>query len=167
MQTPGKARAVGRTLSGGALAFAPDSRRLAMPSVGGVSVVDVPSGRVVTTINEHPRDLTFSPDGALLVVTALSKARIYAVSTNDSLVEKGAVALEPDSTVTSVSVSPDSRFLALGGARRVTIFSLSNLATVATLAEHNDIIRGALFDPAGTSIAAFGGPTGPTIWHVQ
>jgi WD40 repeat protein len=167
VQTPGRARAVGRALSGGALAFTPDSRRLAVPSIGGVSVVDVASGREAMTIPNHPTRLGFSPDGRFFISSAGFAARIYALGPDDTTVEAGTLPFEDNSNVMSISVSPDSRFLALGGGRIVKIFTLPDRGLVTTLSDHNDIVRGARFSPDGTRIAAFGGPTGPTIWQLH
>ena len=162
----GEARAVGRTLTGGAIAFAA-SGRIAVSSVDGVIFTEVPGGRVLKSIHDYPTRLGFSPDGRFFISSAFFDARVYAVQPDASLADIGRAPLEHDANVMSVSVSRDSRLLALGGGQIVKLFTLPDLFLVATLSDHRDIVLGARFSPDGKSIAAFGGATGPTIWQLE
>jgi WD40 repeat protein len=167
VQTAGRARAVGRTLPGLAIAFTPNSQRLAVPSIKGIIFADVPSGRITASIADYPNRVGFSPDARFFISSSQCQAQVYALGPDDSFAGRREVYFEHNANVMSVSVSPDSRLLALGGGRIVKLLSLSELALVATLTNHHDIVLGARFSPDGARIAAFGGPSGPTIWQLQ
>jgi WD40 repeat protein len=166
VQTPGRARAVGRTTTGAPMAFFPSSRHLALSTVKGLVVSECPTGRIVTTVGQGPRWLGFSPDGRFLITSSLHETHIHPVLADDMVGDRRIVPFGQTFNVDSISVSSDSRLLALAGGRRVTILTLADLRLAATLTDQRQVLMGALFSPDGASIATFGGPDAPTIWAV-
>ena len=66
----------------GPAAFGPDGNRLALPRGNNVSIVSVPGGRELTSIQTRSTviGVNFSPDGDKVVACSTGRARVFAIS---------------------------------------------------------------------------------------
>lgn len=107
------------------VAFSPDGERIAGADgvAGTVKIWDVDTGRVLHTF-EKPRDaknnfphnaehILFSPDGSRLLADSgpIGLIQVWEVATNRELLR-----IETKASISSMALSPDGRFLLVGGA---------------------------------------------------
>jgi WD40 repeat protein len=166
VRTPGQARSVGRTVSGFPIAFSPTGRRLAV-SARGVLLAEPPSGRIAAQAGPGVRVFGFSPDGQFFITSSWDGTYVYSLRGDDTVAGPRHVPHSQNDPVTWVSVSPDSRFVALAQYNRIRILRLSDLGLVATIADRHGAFEGASFSPDGSSLAVFGGSARVTIWAIS
>jgi WD40 repeat protein len=71
-------------------------------------------------------------------------------------------------TSTAVTFSPDGRYLASGAAdNKIRIWRLSDLALVATLAGHTDVVNALAFSPDGSRLASGGVDNTVRLWDLH
>jgi WD40 repeat protein len=153
-----------------ALAFSPDSRRLAGGFANGRLVLwDVQQETPVLTSSQQHSDqvlgVAFGPDGKFLASaarfrrrTVFDALRLWDAETAEAVHELGADSAGSGHTaaVNSVALSPDGRWLASGsGDQTVRLWSLETRRELPALrAEHVDAVRCVAFSPDSRQLAS-------------
>jgi WD40 repeat protein len=120
-----------------ALAFSPDSQRIAVALVDRVQVIDLATQAVVTEYlwsgDRFVGDMAWSPDGRMLAVAHLSLTTIYDTATGSVIAERAG-----DSRFGSaIAFSPDSTLLALGNdAYQIEVHETISWDRLAILEDH-------------------------------
>jgi len=145
------------------LAFSPDGKTLvagmwfneAQPTYGEVVAWDLTktpaSRRVVVPKTAIPRDIHFLPDGKSLVFGEKGLVRHVSIPEGKPL---GVFDCYPsDAEIVSVAVSPDGRYLAVGGSpEAVKVLEITTGKEVDALKNKYDRVEGLMFSPAGGSL---------------
>ncbi|MEZ0014152.1 helix-turn-helix domain-containing protein, partial [Kitasatospora sp. GAS206B] len=149
-------RLFGHTGPINAVAFSPDSTRLATASADGtLKVWQVTSRQLDTTLTGHGgsvRTVAFSPDGQTLASgSADGTVRLW-----DMAGRRLPVTLFGNGGgVRSVAFSPDGRTLVSGGAdRNVRLWDTTSHTLTATLTGHTDEVLGVAYSPDGRLVAS-------------
>jgi WD40 repeat protein len=151
------------------IAFSPNSVRLVGTIGKEILLYEVPSGRVVdrwpglrTGIEFGFPSLAVRPDGKQVAVGEGARLGFFNATTGE-LVQ----ALEPavPFTISGLSFSPNSRYLAMALRGSVYLLDADSRTTVAILTEHRHSVDRIAVSPDGTRIAAIGG-SAVTVWEM-
>jgi len=153
------------------MAFSPDGRRLAIPSVGyEASIFDTDSGDRLTTLEGHQAqidEIRFSPDGQLLVTSSAydTTTRLWNVSTGRSTATlTGRRRLDRPNSV----VSADGSLILTYPMAPTQGAALWNVATGKPLCHVGGYVSGAAVSPGGGLIATtFYDRTVGAIWDAR
>jgi WD40 repeat protein/serine/threonine protein kinase len=164
----------GHTSAVDAIAFSPDSRRLVSAADDGtVKVWDVASGQEAVTLRGHTgpvAGVAFSPDGRRLASAGGGNldrtVRIWnATPVEDSYLDARSTFTEHTQDVTCLAFSRDGNLLASGSLdRSVRVRNLRTGELTQVFRPRKDI-RGVVFSPDGTHVAACGGEGTVVVWH--
>lgn len=149
------------------LAFSPDSKTLACSTLDSLILWDMETQQKRFERKTAALSMTFSPDGATLVVSGREISFLNAQTGEQTATLKG----HRDGT-TGIAFSPDGRLLATGGMDgMVRVGNLTTKRLVCTL-EHQAQVRGLAFSPDGETIAtiAWGDPQAPRgiyLWNLR
>ena len=144
------------------VAFSPDGTTLAV----GVNLLDVSTGRNVTTLERYVGPVMFSPDGRTLASGTGWKVRLWDVETG----ENTAIFEGHTNIVNSVAYSPDGTTLASGALdNTVKLWDIKRKEMIATLEGHKDGVRSIAKSPDGTTLASAGGYSDKTVklWDIK
>ena len=151
------------------IAFSPESVRLVGSTGREILLYEVPSGRVVdrwpglrTGTEFGFPSLAVRPDGKQVAVGEGVRLGFFKATTGELI-----QALEPaiPFTISGLSFSPNSRYLAMALRGSVYLLDANSRTTVAMLTEHRHSVDRVVVSPDGTSIAAVGG-SAVTIWEM-
>ncbi|KUM90266.1 hypothetical protein AQI88_38860 [Streptomyces cellostaticus] len=142
----------------GSPAFSPDGRILAIPTVAGAILWDIPRRARLTetpVAGGHP---VFSPDGRILVTIAGTNVLLWDVPRGAKVATLTGVApSDPEST--GAVFSPDGRTLATAANRAVILWDVATRHRLATLTprQYTDYsVHGLAFSPDGRVLATGG-----------
>lgn len=122
---------------------------------------------VVKFPNGHPTEVRFSRNGKLLLAAGgegakLGQATAWDVVTGDKVITVG----EEFDTVLAADISPDQKWIALGGpSRLVKIYSTKDGLQKYSLKKHTDWVTAAEFSPNGKLLATGDRAGGILIWE--
>ncbi|MCX4744565.1 helix-turn-helix domain-containing protein [Kitasatospora sp. NBC_01287] len=159
-------RLFGHTGPVNAVAFSPDSTRLATASSDGTLKLWQPADRRLdTTLTGHGgpvRAVAFSPDGRTLASgSSDGTARLWDLTGRQLPV----TLFGNGGGVRSVAFSPDGRTLASGGAdRAVRLWDTTSHTLLATLTGHSDEVLGLAFSPDGHTLASASADHDIRLW---
>ena len=164
-----------------AIAYSPDSTRLAVSSDLGIWMYDTDSGEelglfVARSPNPDAQaapvsigDIAFSPDGNTLATAGYDDViRLWDALTG----EQTATLIGHESSVTCIAFSPDGLTLASGGGyddKTVRLWNINNKQHIAILTGHESSVTCIAFSPDGLTLASGGGYDDKTIrlWDVD
>jgi mono/diheme cytochrome c family protein len=142
-----------------ALAFSPDGKQIAVGGYHEVTLWDPADGKLLRRIGNVPQQthgLAYSPDGALIAVAggtpgALGEVRLLRADGSAS-----ARALDRIGDVMlCVSLSPDGRLLAAGGADgAVRVYDVASGSRKLVIEQHADWVTAVAFGPDGKRVAS-------------
>ena len=142
-----------------ALASSPRAPLIAVGTYERIDFLDPVSRSLIGSLpfpEGEPQVLAFSRSGAVLLAAGGRPVQsgsvvLYDVKTGKRLAELG----NETDTVLAADLSPDERFVAIGGSGRVVkIFSTSNGALLHTLVKHTDWVTAIAFSPDGKLLAS-------------
>ena len=122
---------------------------------------------VVKFPNGHPAEVRFSRNGKLLLAAGgegakLGQATVWDVVTGDKVITVG----EEFDTALAADISPDQKWIALGGpSRLVKIYSTKDGLQKYSLKKHTDWVTAAEFSPNGKLLATGDRAGGILIWE--
>jgi len=152
------------------VAFSPNSARLVGTIGNEILVYEVPGGRVLTRwrglrtgIEVGYPSIAFRPDGQQVAVGDGTRLGFFNAVTGE-LVQT----LEPSKpyTISGLSFSPNSRYLAMALRGSVYLLDASSRVTVAVLTDHRHSVDRLGVSPDGTIIVAVGGSE-ITVWELS
>ncbi|QDT35776.1 WD40 domain-containing protein [Stratiformator vulcanicus] len=114
-----------------------------------------------------PEQLTFSTDGQLLIAGGgrgayLGKVVVWDVKSGQRVMEAG----DETDTVLAGELSPDRRFIALGGPKReVKGFAVEDGSLAYTITKHTDWVTALAFSPDGVLLATADRAGGLHLWE--
>ena len=159
-----------------AVAFSPDSTRLAVVSAIGIWLYDVATGTEVALLGGHTGGVTsvaFSSDGTLLASGSQDETvKLWAVATHTNI----ATLRGHTDGVWSVAFSPDGKMLASGagdpGVRfpadnTVKLWDMETNANIATLEGHEGRVASVAFSPDGQILASGSDDETIKLWDVE
>ncbi|MBZ0286589.1 MAG: WD40 repeat domain-containing protein [Anaerolineae bacterium] len=147
--------------------FSPDSATLVCSTLDSVSLWDVERGQKKAQLQTAALHVTYSPDGATLVITGRDLTFFDTRTGKKTQTLKG----HTDGT-TGVAFSPDGVRLATGGMDGVVrVGNLKTQRLIRTF-EHPAPVRGLAFSPDGDTVATVSWGSGDTprsitLWSVQ
>ena len=156
-----------------AISFSADGSRFATASGDGTAAVRRADGSLVALIRGAPAgmpifDGALSPDGKLLVITALGTSALWNVDSRQRL----AVLAGPAGSVQTARLSPDHHFFVTGGSdgvARVWQATGNDLVApgqlVTTLAGHGGPVNDAEFSPDGEQVLTAGSDATVRVWQ--
>lgn len=165
---------VGQPVPISALAFSSDAQMLAVGGYKEVLIWDLSGAKLakrlgVGQIVNFVHAITFLKEDRLLAVGegtphGAGAVRIFNVETG----QQTHIFEEPNDVVYALSLSPDGRFLAAGGAdKKVCIWSLLDNKLVTMINEHSDWVMSVVFSPDGKSLATGGYDKTALLWEVS
>jgi WD40 repeat protein/predicted nucleic acid-binding Zn-ribbon protein len=122
---------------------------------------------VVKFPNGHPAEVRFSRNGKLLLAAGgegakIGQATVWDVVTGDKVITVG----EEFDTVLAADISPDQKWIAMGGpSRLVKIYSTKDGLQKYSLKKHTDWVTSAEFSPNGKLLATGDRVGGILIWE--
>lgn len=122
---------------------------------------------VVKFPNGHPAEVRFSRNGKLLLAAGgegakLGQATVWDVVTGDKVITVG----EEFDTALAADISPDQKWIALGGpSRLVKIYSTKDGLQKYSLKKHTDWVTAAEFSPNGKLLATGDRAGGILVWE--
>ncbi len=152
------------------VAFSPEGGRLVGTIGTEILVYEVPSGRVLsrwrglrTGIEFGFPSLAFRPDGRQVAVGEGVRLGFFNAMTGE-LVQT----LDPAKpyTISGLSFSPNSRYLAVAVSKSVYLLDADSRATVAVLTDHHHSVDRLAISADGTTLAAIGG-SAITAWEMS
>jgi WD40 repeat protein len=152
------------------IVFSPDGGRLIGTTGKDLLLYEVPSGQVLARwpglrkgIESGSRSVAYCSNDSQLAVGEGERLGLFNPKTGDLL-----KVLEPAApfSVSGLSYSPNSRYLAVGVAAVVHLVDARNLLTVGVLSEHRHSVDRLAVSPDGAMLAAIGGSV-ITIWEVS
>ena len=159
-----------------AVAFSPDSTRLALASAIGIWLYDVATGTEVALLGGHTGGVTsvaFSSDGTMLASGSEDETvKLWVVATHTNI----ATLRGHTDGVWSVAFSPDGKLLASGAGDPVVHFPADNtvklwdVATntnIATLEGHEGRVSSVAFSPDGKMLAAGSDDETVKLWDME
>jgi WD40 repeat protein/DNA-binding SARP family transcriptional activator len=152
-----------------ALAFSPDSRRLASSSQDGkVCLWDAQSGSLILTLHKHTNvvwSVAFSPDGALLASSSSDRTVcLWDVQTGE-LIRTFA---DHHARVFTVAFSPDGTLLASGGADQcLRLWEVESGVCRHVLQGHSGWVWSTAFHPSGEIVATSSIDETIKFWDVR
>ncbi len=151
------------------IAFSPDRSILAFRTMDKtISVSDVQSGELVTTLKDHTssvNSVSFSPDGARLASGSSDKTiKLWDVKNGQLLnTLKGHT-----SSVNSTSFSPDGTILASGSRdNTIKLWNVKNGQLLNTLRSHTSSVESVSFNSNGTQLVSSSLDTTIKLWDVK
>jgi WD40 repeat protein len=158
------------------VAFSPDGSMLATGAEGGgLQVWRVSDGRLLSTLEGHPRDVNsvaFSPDGSMLASGSDdAKVRVWQTSGCTGQV-KGCGALlytlgENYRRVAGVAFSPDGTLLASTGDEKVWLWQMPGGQLLRALEGHEKDVQSVAFAPDGETLASGAMDDTIRLWQVS
>ena len=152
--------------------FSPDGTRLAsIAPFESTKVWDVESGRLLTTLPGKPgilrADAAFSPDGRLIVTTALPATLTGPAAVRDAATGKPLFTLgDLTGEIVSVAFSPDGRFLLTASRGDPTrVWEIASGRAVLELRGHTGETNVAAFSPDGRWIVTGGRDGLALVWE--
>ena len=159
-----------------AVAFSPDSTRLAVVSAVGIWLYDVQTGTEVALLGGHTGGVTsvaFSSDGTMLASGSQDETvKLWAVATHTNI----ATLRGHTDGVWSVAFSPDGKMLASGagdpGVRfpadnTVKLWDMETNTNVATLEGHEGRVSSVAFSPDGQILASGSDDETVKLWDME
>ena len=164
-----------------AIAYSPDSTRLAVSSDLGIWMYDTDSGEELGLfvarrphLDAHAApasigDIAFSPDGNMIATAGYDDViRLWDALTG----EQKAILTGHESSVSCIAFSPDGRTLASGGGyddKTVRLWNINNYQQKAILTGHESSVTCIAFSPDGRTLASGGGYGDKTIrlWDID
>ena len=150
-----------------ALAFSPDSQRLAVASGIGVWLYNVATSRELALLTGHESgvlSVAFSPDGAILASGAMDTTiRLWNVVAEETI----AILEGHKWPIFSMAYSPDGRILASGSQNgTIKLWDVATEETIATLEGHRDRVFSVSFSPDGTMLASGSADQMVKLWDI-
>jgi WD40 repeat protein/mono/diheme cytochrome c family protein len=144
-----------------ALAFSPDGTKVATSGFHEVNLWKVANGtldRRLQGLAERVYDIAYSPDGKWLATASGDPGQFGSVKLWVAEPDGGGKPvrdlLETNDSVLAVAFSPDSKFVAAGGAdRAVRVWEVASGKLVALIEDHADWVTDLAFSPDGKRIA--------------
>ena len=138
------------------VAFSPDGQFLATGDhEGTVRIWDVQDRQVIARLAGDTRvvyAVAFSPDGRTLATAGYQgNIKLWAVEDWESL-----GTFQNPGTAYTIDFSPDGKALASAGHEAVSLWSVENGESIASLTGHNGWVRGVAFSPDGRLLASGG-----------
>ncbi len=147
-----------------AVAFSPDSRRIATASPTSITISDAMSGgRVTSFAAASPAAIAYSWDGKQLAVAG--KALQILNPQTGALI---GTLTDSSPAIDRLSFSPDGRYLAgIGAGGEVHLWTLSGKAYRSLEHDKNSPVKAVAFSPTGALIASAGGGPLVKIWAAE
>ena len=151
-----------------AIAWSPDSKTVATARPDGtVILLDVDSGEVVRSFQDHTLDVkyvAFSSDGQLLASTSYDTTlRVWHVGSGELL----RVFDEPGHVFNGVAFSPDGTRVAAAGTSAVRVWNLASGKPEAVRLGHADVLNTLVFTPDGKRILTASHDGTVKIWDAR
>ena len=161
-----------------AVAFSPDGLKVAATSSGygsEYSVWDIETGELLfsnmgegvpcQTVGDFSSDLSFSPDGALLLVGDCQGAISVLSADDGSLLDR----LDAHTgAINAIAFGPDgSSFAGAGSDRRVKVWNTATRELQLTLLGHQAPVYGLAFDPNGLRLTSTSEDGTARIWNIS
>jgi WD40 repeat protein len=158
---------------GGAVAFSPDGRFLAVASADGTMVVwDGTPTRELRTYRDAGPSVALSPDGQLLATAGQGETiKVWDLKTGHFRTLRGKADGYADGhtqSVHRVGFSPDGRLLASASEdHTVKLWDVAAARVVRTLAGHTDGVVSLAFSPDGSRIASTSADQTTKVWNAS
>jgi hypothetical protein len=156
-----------------ALAFDPETRRIAVGTYKSVHLMALADRTWSATLNGHAdliRAMAFSPDGRRLAVAGGPSGRYGEIKVWDvtTPVPKLVSTIRGHTdAILTVAFSPDGATIASGSYDRlIKLWNVADGKVLATLKEHSDAVYAVAFMPGGSQVLSAAGDRTVKVWDV-
>lgn len=112
-----------------------------------IALWDIATGDLLWSQREHeaiPKALVFATDGQRIYSADESGVVLIWDATTGNLIESDLYA--QDNGVTSIALSPNGQYLAIGGRRSILLWDVVNETLIAEMSAHDDAVEALIFD---------------------